>query len=247
MISKFDFLNDSFPRLASYGQHAEQYIDSDIFSCQVNIGQIGEDVVKQIFSYDGIPVPEENTAISRIELLEKNGCLPQDILGILHKLRIARNDALHNDNCYSKQMRSSLLFEAVDLCEWFLANYAAWNPRQAGNGLNHLGAHLENVRIQKEQLPETETALPELQPSASKNDALAIPEQSAAPDAIIEAITGARTGAMIPAPHALRNILAEMSFSPRICQWIRNCIKTGTVREQSYRKLQILYRNRTMN
>ena len=49
------------------------------------------------------------------------------------------------------------------------------------------------------------------------------------------------SGASISAPHSLRNILAAMSRYPQICQWIRKCIKEGTIKEQSYRKLQDAY------
>ena len=51
------------------------------------------------------------------------------------------------------------------------------------------------------------------------------------------------SGASIPAPHSLRNILAAMSRYPQICQWIRKCIKEGTINEQSYRRLQDAYRS----
>ena len=51
------------------------------------------------------------------------------------------------------------------------------------------------------------------------------------------------SGASIPAPHSLRNILAAMSRYPQICQWIRKCIKEGTMNEQSYRRLQDAYRS----
>lgn len=55
------------------------------------------------------------------------------------------------------------------------------------------------------------------------------------------------SGITIPAPHSLRNILAGMNRYPRICQWIRKCIKDGTVNEQSYRRLQDTYRSMNMN
>ena len=51
------------------------------------------------------------------------------------------------------------------------------------------------------------------------------------------------SGASIPIPHSLRNILAGMSCYPQICQWIRKCIKEGTINEQSYRRLQDAYRS----
>ena len=51
------------------------------------------------------------------------------------------------------------------------------------------------------------------------------------------------SGASIPAPHSLRNILAGMNRYPQICQWIQKCIKEGTINEQSYRRLQDAYRS----
>jgi len=55
------------------------------------------------------------------------------------------------------------------------------------------------------------------------------------------------SGIFIPAPHSLRNILAGMSRYPQICQWIRECIREGTINEQSYRRLQDAYRSISTN
>lgn len=55
------------------------------------------------------------------------------------------------------------------------------------------------------------------------------------------------SGATIPAPHSLRNILAGMSSYPHICQWIRKCIRNDTINEQSYRRLQEAYRSMNTN
>lgn len=49
-------------------------------------------------------------------------------------------------------------------------------------------------------------------------------------------------GAFIPAPHSLRNILSGMGQYPQICQWIRKCIKEDSINEQSYRRLQDIYK-----
>lgn len=49
------------------------------------------------------------------------------------------------------------------------------------------------------------------------------------------------SGAFIPTPHALRNMLIGMERYPRICHWIRKCIRDGTIQEQSYRRLQNIY------
>jgi hypothetical protein len=55
------------------------------------------------------------------------------------------------------------------------------------------------------------------------------------------------SGATIPIPHSLRNILAGMSQYPQICQWIQKRIKIGTINEQSYRRLQKAYRYMNMH
>ena len=55
------------------------------------------------------------------------------------------------------------------------------------------------------------------------------------------------SGISIPAPHSLQNILIGMRHYPRICQWIRKCIKNGTINEQSYRRLQDAYRSMNIN
>lgn len=54
-------------------------------------------------------------------------------------------------------------------------------------------------------------------------------------------------GAIISAPHSLRNMLLGMNRYPQICQWIRKCIKNGTINEQSYRRLQEIYRSMNTN
>lgn len=63
---------------------------------------------------------------------------------------------------------------------------------------------------------------------------------------ILQRISSA-SGPLIPAPHSLGNILVGMHCYPKICQWIRKCIKAGTISEHSYRKLQDVYRSININ
>ncbi len=63
---------------------------------------------------------------------------------------------------------------------------------------------------------------------------------------ILKRITNV-SGATIPAPHSLQNMLVGMTHYPQICQWIRKCIKNGTIKEQSYRRLQMAYRSMNTN
>lgn len=66
------------------------------------------------------------------------------------------------------------------------------------------------------------------------------PSLASAENEILKRIANA-SGVTIPAPHALRNILMAMKSYPQIAQWIRQCIKSGTINEQAYRSLQQIY------
>ena len=57
---------------------------------------------------------------------------------------------------------------------------------------------------------------------------------------ILEQITNV-SGPTIPAPHSLRNILANLSQYPQISRWIQKCITDNTIKELSYRRLQKFY------
>ena len=60
-------------------------------------------------------------------------------------------------------------------------------------------------------------------------------------DALLQQLTS-KHGAVIPVPHAARNILAGMRSYPKIYQWLQKCIRDGIMHEQAYRRLQSIYR-----
>ena len=65
-------------------------------------------------------------------------------------------------------------------------------------------------------------------------------------DAEIMKYISRTSGSVIPAPHALRNIssaLAAQRRYPQLCQWLRQCIRNGTINEQSFRRLQKIWHN----
>ena len=125
MKSNFDFLKDHFPVLANFGTLAEQYCYSDSNSCLMKLGMIGETVVNLIFTYDRIPLPYDNTAVSRIDTLLREGMLTRDLSDVLNALRKARNKAVH-ENYASTADAQTLLQMAYGLCEWFMQTYGDW-------------------------------------------------------------------------------------------------------------------------
>ena len=126
MASNFDFLKSAFPVLANFGELAEKYLYSDSNSCLMKLGMIGETIVNLCFTYDRIPLPQDNTAANRINGLFREGMITRDLKDVLHALRISRNKATH-ENYASVTDGKALLQMAYGLCEWFMQTYGDWN------------------------------------------------------------------------------------------------------------------------
>lgn len=126
MRSNFAFLNSHFPVLENFGELAEKYLYSDSNSCLIKLGMIGETIVNLCFTYDRIPLPQDNTAANRINCLFREGMITRDLKDILHALRINRNKATH-ENYASISDGKTLIQMAYSLCEWFMQTYGNWN------------------------------------------------------------------------------------------------------------------------
>ena len=126
MESNFRFLEKDFPVLAQFGKNAEAYLYSDSNSCLMKLGMIGETIVNLMFTYDKIPLPRENSAVERINVLAREGLLNRDLTDILHALRKTRNKAVHN-NYGSVSDGKALLEMAHSLCQWFMQTYGDWD------------------------------------------------------------------------------------------------------------------------
>lgn len=126
MASNFKFLESEFPVLAKFGGLAEQYCYTDPNSCLMKLGMIGETIVNLMFTYDKIPMPYENTAVNRINVLSSEGLLTKDLTDILHALRKVRNKAVHEN--YAKESDCPIFLQmAYSLSEWFMQTYGDWN------------------------------------------------------------------------------------------------------------------------
>lgn len=109
MKSNFDFLQSEFPVLSTFGCLAEKYCFSDPNSCLMKLGMIGESIVNLMFTYDRIQLPYDNTAVTRIDNLQREGLLTRDLTDILHALRKARNKAVHEN--YESVSECKILLE----------------------------------------------------------------------------------------------------------------------------------------
>lgn len=126
MASNFKFLETEFPVLANFGNLAEQYCYTDPNSCLMKLGMIGETIVNLMFTYDKIPVPYDNSAVNRINVLSSEGLLTKDLTEILHALRKVRNKAVHEN--YAEASDCPVFLQmAYSLSEWFMQTYGDWN------------------------------------------------------------------------------------------------------------------------
>lgn len=126
MTSNFRFLETEFPVLANFGYLAEQYCYTDPNSCLMKLGMIGETIVNLMFTYDKIPVPYDNSAVNRINVLSSEGLLTKDLIDILHALRKVRNKAVHEN--YAEESDCPVFLQmAYSLSEWFMQTYGDWN------------------------------------------------------------------------------------------------------------------------
>lgn len=62
----------------------------------MKLGMIGETIVNLMFTYDRIQLPQDNTAVARIDTLVREGLLTRDLATILHGFE-------YNQSFYAEQ------------------------------------------------------------------------------------------------------------------------------------------------
>lgn len=127
--SKFSFLADLYPpdkpvpllmNLAEIGREAEENLFANTRYCLICLGDIGEAAADRLISGNSIETHEKDQ-IDRIDILAEKYIIPDEIRNILHRLRMARNKAIHeryNDEYTSAAESRKLLNDALKLCEW---------------------------------------------------------------------------------------------------------------------------------
>lgn len=118
MSGNFDFLSKEFPALATFGNQAESYCQEDSNSALIKVGMIGESIVDMIYGFTGVDEPVDQKAVTKINRLASEGFLPQQIVSVLHEMRKARNQAVH-EGYESVELASGLVRIAYSVCLWF--------------------------------------------------------------------------------------------------------------------------------
>lgn len=125
--SKFSFLADLFPEnspipplanLALYGKEAEENLSPNTRYALICLGDIEEAVVNFLLNSENLNINQrDNDQSDKINILYREGKISKEINDILHKIRMARNDAVHS-RYNSEEETSDLLSQALTLCEW---------------------------------------------------------------------------------------------------------------------------------
>ena len=122
MTSNFAFLSTYWPDIAEIGRTAEDYVFSDPNACMYKLGLLGERIVAEIMTFEGITAEEESTQADRLKLLRQKGILPPTIDDLFYSIRKARNDAVHAQLNDADQAMT-LLRMAYSLSLWFMEVY----------------------------------------------------------------------------------------------------------------------------
>ena len=173
-MSNFEFLEAEFPILATFGKQAEKYCFSDPNSCLMKLGMMGETTVNLMFTYDKIPFPFDNTAVNRINVLQREGLLTTDLTEIIHALRKVRNKAVH-ENYDSVSDSKILIVMAYSLCEWFMQTYGDWNYQHHEFVMSVVGTEEGEPAVTNDVLEQEEKLAEELTKQAEKKAAKAKP------------------------------------------------------------------------
>ena len=126
MASNFSFLEKYWIELALLGETAESYLYSDPNACIFKIGMLAEQIVRGIFAYEKIELPEDTRQSNLIRVLKYRSIIPENIDNILYSIRRARNDAVHV-GCESTDRARILLEMAYNLCIWYMEVYGDWS------------------------------------------------------------------------------------------------------------------------
>ena len=120
MQSRFEFLEEQFPKLAGYGEKAEEALNSDNNICLFNLGRIAENITE--FLRQRNHIDEDITTENAVKELLNIGAINSETALKINTLIEIKNEAAE-DEYSSKMACSRLLTTAQELCEWFMLEH----------------------------------------------------------------------------------------------------------------------------
>ena len=112
-MSRFEFLEERFPKLAEYGRKSEEAFEHDKNICLLNLGRIAEYITKALCTQFNIPY-------SDADKLAELGIIDEKIRIKINSLIEIKNEAV-NDEYDSEMSCERLLVTAEELCKWFMS------------------------------------------------------------------------------------------------------------------------------
>lgn len=113
MPSRFDFLEDQFPKLYDYGRKAEECISTDPNICLLNLGRIAENITDNLCRRNNITNDSE-----KVHELISRGLITDEIARKITALTEIKHEAA-NDDYDSEMACAHLMITAEELCLWF--------------------------------------------------------------------------------------------------------------------------------
>ncbi len=113
MPSRFDFLEDQFPKLYDYGRKAEECISTDPNICLLNLGRIAENITDNLCRRNNITNDSE-----KVHELISRRLITDEIARKITALTEIKHEAA-NDDYDSEMACAHLMITAEELCLWF--------------------------------------------------------------------------------------------------------------------------------
>lgn len=126
MLSNFEFLQNKWPQLATYGELAEKYLYSDSNATLIKLRLFGEKIVQYIFENERLEEYISENQSEKIKILRTNDLLDDNISNMLHNIRRMGNKASHEG--YSSESHAKELLEsAYKISIWIMETYGQWD------------------------------------------------------------------------------------------------------------------------
>ncbi len=107
----FGHLNEIDRPLAVLGSHAERYFVDDANTALIKTRQFAERMARVIAERSGVSLEGQGTFVDTLRVIRRDGLVPNEILDVLHQLRIDGNNAVHG---HDGERRHA--FESIKLC-----------------------------------------------------------------------------------------------------------------------------------
>lgn len=121
MFSNFMFIKNAYPSLYELGYLAEHNIFNDADTSLYKLRKLGEELVQVILEF--INVQKSDSFFLNLNVLERGNYLDNEILTLLHSIRIRGNSTIHNSNGTSIELAKRSLYEAFQITTYFYVRF----------------------------------------------------------------------------------------------------------------------------